>query len=98
MKTAKFLRDCDGFASSAKLFELSEPVEYDRPWGDDEPPAKTAKYVVVSAAIVPLTGPETYIFPADEEGKIVSWGELDGSYRGGLVHSTALENAGYTVV
>ena len=47
-------------------------------------------YVVVSAAVVPYTGPETYIFPADSEGNITDRGELPGSYRGGLDHDEAI--------
>ena len=54
-------------------------------------------YVIVSAMAM-YSGPETYIFPADEAGKVTDWGELDGSYRGGLDHDAALTGAGYTVV
>lgn len=53
--------------------------------------------VVVSAADVPYSGPETFIFGANEKGEISDWGELPGSYRGGLDHEQALRNAGYTV-
>lgn len=57
-----------------------------------------AEYVVVSASNVPFSGPETYIFAADEDGKIVRWTELDGSFRGELDHEKALRGAGYEVV
>jgi hypothetical protein len=54
-------------------------------------------YLIVSAVVVPYTGPETYIFPADEDGEITDWLELDGSFRGGLDHEAALVGAGYTL-
>jgi len=62
------------------------------------PPHDGAGYVVVSAATVPYSGPETYIFRADETGKITDWMEMDGSYRGGLDPVEALRRAGYEVI
>lgn len=44
-----------------------------------------------------FSGPETYIFPANEDGKVVHWAELEGSFRGGLDHERALRNAGFEV-
>ena len=65
MKIAKFVKDCEGFTGSAKLYELSEPIEYDKPWDEeDTTPAKKTKFVVVSATHVMFSGAETYIFPA----------------------------------
>lgn len=55
------------------------------------------QHVVVSSVIAPYTGPETYIFPSNAAGDVISYSELDGSYRGGLDHKQALENAGYEV-
>jgi hypothetical protein len=38
-----------------------------------EPPHdKDQEYLIVSAAVVPYSGPETYIFRASKEGKILS--------------------------
>lgn len=62
-----------------------------------EPPMGAFGHVVVSAANVMYSGPETYIFGADETGKVHDWMELDGSYRGGLDIDKALLNAGYVV-
>ena len=73
------------------------------PWTDwqDEPAChREADYVIVSAAVV-CGNPETYIFPAEMSPSgvvITSWGELSGSYRGGLDHERALNSAGYLVV
>lgn len=61
------------------------------------PPLEGNTFVVVSAAFVPYTGPETYIFPSDSRGVITSWGEMKGSYRGGLSHEKALTRAGYKI-
>jgi len=82
MNTAKLIRVLMGFRGNAQLYEMNPPYEHH-------------KYVVVSAADVPFSGPETYIFPADEKGTVVDWMEMDGSYHGGLSHQQALENAGY---
>lgn len=99
MKTAKFVKDCEGFTGSAKLYELSEPIEYDKPWDEeDTTPAKKTKFVVVSATHAMFSGAETYIFPANENGEVTDWGELEGSYRGGLSHAVALEGAGFSVM
>jgi len=53
-------------------------------------------FVIVSAA-APNSEPETYIFPANREGKALNMIELSGSFKGELNHVRALENAGYKV-
>lgn len=84
-KVATFLKDLDRFTGEAKLYRC-------------KPPLDGAEYVTVSAVVVPYGGgPETYIFKADEHGEVQDWGELDGSYKGGLDHEEALSNAGYVV-
>jgi hypothetical protein len=55
------------------------------------------KYVVTSAKSVQFSGPETYMFGADENGEIVDWCELPGSYRGELNHQKCFEEIGYNV-
>lgn len=86
MKTARLMRVMDRNEVGA-LWHLYKM----------DPPLEGAAWVVVSAADVMFSGPETYIFPADEDGHITDWFELDGSYRGGLDHEHALALAGYTV-
>lgn len=95
MKTAIFIRKLEGFNGIAKLYKLNPPIQ-ERSWGEEEERKEEYQYVVVSA-VVAYSGPETLIFGADEEGNIVDWGDLEGSYRGGLIHERALERAGYTV-
>ena len=92
MKSATKIKKLKGFSGEAYLYELSEPVTY---WeGSYEERGETTNFVVVSAA-TGLSGPETFIFPADEEGNVVDWTELGGSFRGGLNHDQALRIAGY---
>lgn len=76
-KTAELIRRLDGFTGEAALYKLSEPIGYDWDYETDEH-AETTSYVVVSATIAMFTGAETYIFPANEDGEVVSYGELPG--------------------
>lgn len=56
------------------------------------------EYVVVSSVFAFDTSQEeTLIFAADETGKIIDWNDLPGSYRGGMDHELALQNAGYKI-
>ena len=55
------------------------------------------RWLIVSA-VHAWSGPETYIFPANEKGEVTNWHELDGSFQGGMDHELALQNAGYEIV
>jgi len=83
-KTAKRIKTLDNFRGDAALYELSEPLD-------------GHTHVVVSANEVPMSGPETYIFGADESGEIEDWTELSGSTPGIMCHNSALKNAGYQI-
>ena len=98
MKTARFIKNLEGWRGDARLYELSEPAEYD--YIDFEVETGKTKFVAVSAiSSAPDTGlPETYIFPCDEDGNILSWLEMEGSFQGGMDHERALNNAGFTVI
>jgi hypothetical protein len=72
------------------LYYLSEPVTY----GDDG--AKT-QFVIVSAIDHAVYGVETYIFPANAEGAILDWCELDGSMHDVYDHAAVLKQAGYVL-
>lgn len=100
MGTATFIGHCSRkyFRGDARLYRVDPPIEYAKPWDQDDPPAKTADYVVVSATNAMFTGPETYIFPATKDWEVINWMELDGSFRGGYDHERALLGAGYHVV
>ncbi len=82
------LKEPEAWTGTAKLYRLSRPYEV-RDWDDEV--KMTVSYVIVSAVVALFSGPETYIFPADEKGEVVSWGELPGSFKGGLDHNFALE-------
>lgn len=83
-KNAKYIKTMDGNQMAiARLYSVDPPIE-------------GARFVIVSAVCV-FGAPETYIFEATSEGEITNWGELDGSYKGGLSHETALTNAGYVI-
>ncbi len=100
MAKATFIKRIgENMRGDARLYELETPVYYsfyDLTTGESG--EAYTKHVLVSAADVPFSGPETYIFPADETGKVLDWGELDGSFRGSLDHARALANAGYEEV
>lgn len=82
--TASYIRTLEGWRGDARLFKV-------------DPPLGAAAYVVVSAVIVPFSGPETFIFAADAEGEVTSFSELPGSFSGALDHARALRDAGYTL-
>lgn len=78
-----------------KLYKLSRPMKY----GGYNGEFYETEYVVVSAIVAMDTQlPETFIFPATETGRILSYLDLPGSFRGELNHRKALENAGYVVI
>ncbi len=91
-KTATFIRFLDKFTGVAKLYRVSPKMAY-----EDGGEVKKTSFVVASATVAMFSGPETYLFPSNKDGEIINWGELDGSYRGGLDHELALSNAGYSV-
>ncbi len=97
MAKATFLGKIDHVRGDTRHYRLDPPMQYtdyDYSSGDEVEVTRTAEYVIVSGVVVLLSGPETYIFPADEDD-ITDWGELDGSFRGYVDHAEALRRAGY---
>lgn len=92
-KTAVFIKYAEGMRGDARLYKLDPPIVEE----DYEGTIDVYEYVIVSATTVDFSGPETYIFGANENGEVISWTELDGSFRGGLDHTQALDNAGYSI-
>ena len=92
-KIATKIKRLEDFTGEAWLYRLSPPIivkaDYDGGFNGE------VEYIVVSATVALYSGAETYIFPANDKGEVVDWGELDGSYRGGLDHIKALREAGY---
>lgn len=85
---AEFVQDLDSFTGVAKLYKLDQPYKMIDPIDAKE---VDVHYIVVSATMAFMSGPETYIFAADAAADILDWLELPGSYRGGLDHDEALE-------
>ena len=86
------LEDLPEFVGRASLYGVLPGVAYDA-----DGVKHTTNYVIVSAVHDHLIH-ETFIFPADESGSVIDWGELDGSLRGTTSHQKALEGAGYKLV
>lgn len=90
MTDATFIRDLPRTASGAeqKLYRLSESRKV-TDWDPTDGDAPSFDHVVTSA-VSAYSGPETYVFPANSDGEIVDWGELDGSFRGSFDHEKAI--------
>ena len=88
---ATFVKKADGFREYAELFRLEKPKTEN---------GVRFQFIVVSTIkkAFDTLRPETYIFPADSRGKVVSWGELEGSFRGAVDISKALRDGGYEEV
>jgi len=97
--TAELIKDVSAdFQGDAQLYKLSEPVKYTVGYGDERKKLQT-KFVVVSSisAAPDHGGSETFIFPADDKGKVKDWGELEGSQRGNVSPFLVLGSLGYTL-
>lgn len=94
MKRATFVRNIPHHKGSdvQRLYRCDPPMA-GRERSDE--PTTPHQYVVTSRVDVPMSGPETYIFGADEHGAITDWCELDGSMRGEHSHEDVLREAGY---
>lgn len=90
MKTAKKIKDLDGFRGEAALYEVSPPLR-------DYMGEKEYKFIVVSA-VDSIYATETYIFGSNEEGVVTDWTELPGSQKDLLDHEIVLKEAGYTTL
>jgi len=75
-----------------RLYRMNPPLD-----GYEGYESGPHEYVVASAVCV-FDEPETYLFPADKDGNVTSWGELPGSLNGTLQHEDAIAEAGYEVV
>lgn len=92
-KTATFVRDVSAdFNGHAAHYSLSEPI-VETSWEGEV----RGEYSDVIVSAVSTYAYETLIFPATKDGKIVNFGDLDGSMRGTLDHADALSNAGYVL-
>ena len=91
-KTAKEIKDVShDFTGTAKLFRLSDSVKF-----IDVDKWRKTKFVIVSSIKNAFDhgGAETFIFPSNAEGEVLSWRELQGSTRGFITHEQALFELG----
>jgi hypothetical protein len=96
-KLATLVKKLDDWRGDARLYKLSEPVEYEvYNEDDDEGVIEKTDFLVVSAAVAIDNGDlETFIFPADDDGRAMSMMHLPGSIVGVLNHQLALLQLGY---
>ena len=100
-KVARRIKKLSGWTGDAYLYSVVPPMpDVDTVFDADdiERPCKWYDYVIVSATYALFGCPETYIFGADQDGVVLGWGELEGSFQGALSHELALERAGYRVL
>ena len=83
-KKAFFIKESFEFTGTAKIYRM-------------EPPHEGHEFVVASAAHVPFSGCETFLFPCDKDGSVLDWCELDGSERDIYDCEAAIRNAGYDI-
>jgi hypothetical protein len=89
METATFIKKLEGWRGYAALYKLSKSIE--------DYAGEKYDYVIVSAIRNEMAH-ETFIFPADKDGKAISMGELKGSMQGTTSHAQVLREAGYEIV
>jgi len=89
MKRAMFIKIVKIGAGDALLYKLSDPVKY---CGDQQ-----TTDVVVSAVTSPMGGDRATVFPANEEGKILSFESID-EIKNTLDHEKPLVKLGYEVI
>lgn len=71
----EFLKDLShNFSGEARLYRVDPPAEY----LESEEQSRLTPYIVASATLVPMHGPQVFIFPADEKGDLLEWGEIGG--------------------
>ena len=62
----------DRFSGKAFLYKVDPPVEY---LISEENSALTP-YIIASSPSLPMQEPRIYLFPSDENGKLIDWTEL----------------------
>lgn len=68
-----FIKDVsDQFIGTAYLYKVDPPAEY---LISEESSALTS-HIVASAPVLSMQEPRVYLFPANEEGKLLDWTEI----------------------
>ena len=98
---AEFVSTLSGFRGNATLWKVSPPMETDAWDPDGTRRVLEFSHVVVSAVEDYIHGfgvRETYIFGADETGKVLNWLELPGSTKGIVSPDKIFSKLGYTII
>lgn len=86
--------DYPGKMGEAVAYRLTPPLK-STDWDNDKD--REDRYIWVSQINVNSMW-ETYIFPADKNGKVTDWLELEGSRKGYITPDSLMRELGYTVV
>jgi hypothetical protein len=93
MKAELIKENLEGFHGDVKLYKLDKTLEYSEEWDDE---VLSYDHIVISGVRManvgglPVNAQETYIFPANENGEVINWAELPGSFQGYVDHEEAL--------
>jgi hypothetical protein len=79
-----------------KLYKMTPPAVYERYDDDGDKVTKHSDYVIASQAEV-FGVSETYLFPANSDFTVASWGELPGSQKGNVSHEDVIRAHGYEI-
>jgi len=94
VKVEKIIEGVSPTGATQILWRLSEPYFVSQYHRQDDgtyiEEILEVEHVVTSAIVVPYTGPEVLVFPADEHAEILSWSEITG-HRGDLDHMAAID-------
>ncbi len=89
IKVATFLDNfSDDFVGTAYFYRIKPKIK----WYDEDNRVHVTSFIVVSS-----TSSETFIFPANKKGQILSWEQLDGSVNEPIYPHRLLENLGYKI-
>lgn len=84
MGKATFVKNVQNFSGDARLYAMT--------------PALGGHEFVIVSKIQNMFGRETFIFPADADGKVSDWDEMPGSMVGNHSHNEVLNGVGYEVI
>jgi len=99
---ATFVRSLPDFRGDMRLYRVEPAITFQTTHlvsseQSRSKPTSTTEYVAVSAVDATDAGVQTYIFPASEEGEVLSWEAAADFGYAGIYHAEALRRAGYTV-
>lgn len=94
-KIARKIKKLDNFQGEAWLYKIDPPAK-EEPVLCDE--VSESEYIVSSAVSTMFGSSETFLFLCDKDGNVLNWGELEGSFCGGMDNDKAVRDAGYEII